>query len=155
MLITDMDNHAVIQRVRAILVTKQHRVLFIKRIKPNNAIPYWVAPGGGVEDHDRNLLAALQRELYEELGATYAVLRHAFTLEHHKANKNLEEHFYLCRLHQIDLSLRHGPEFSDPARGLYIPDEIALTAAAINAINIKTDELRLWLLANLDMLRAL
>lgn len=147
-----IEETPLIQRVRAILLTEDNKLLFIKRIKPNSTAPYWVAPGGGVEREDVNLLDALSRELYEELGASYEVLRYAFMLEHIKAEKNLEEHFYICRLHGYDLSLRNGPEFDDPSRGQYIPDKIALTAEAISAINIKTVELQDWLLDNLDLL---
>lgn len=143
------------QRVRAILLTEEKQVLFIKRIKPHKPTPYWVAPGGGVEDDDSSLLDALHRELDEELGATYEVLEEGFILKHHKANKQLEEHFYICRLLDYDISRRSGPEFDDPKRGQYIPDAIELTPEAIKSIKIKTKELRQWLLDNLDYLRSL
>ena len=81
------------QRVRAILLTGNDSVLLIKRVKPNNSATYWVAPGGGVEHRDADLIATLQRELYEELGAVATVLETAFVLEHQKAGKQLEEHF--------------------------------------------------------------
>jgi 8-oxo-dGTP pyrophosphatase MutT (NUDIX family) len=150
-----LDRTAVNRRVRAILITDEKKVLFIKRIKPNKSTPYWVAPGGGVEDDDDSLLDALDRELEEELGASYEIIETGFVLEHRKANKELEEHFYVCRLHSYDLSQRHGPEFDDPSRGQYIPDEIDLNVEAIEALNIKTIELRDWLLNNLDHLRDL
>ena len=102
------------QRVRAILLTEDGKVLLIKRVKPNNSAPYWVAPGGGVEGGDADLVAALERELYEELGANATVLDTAFVLEHHKAGKHLEEHFFICLLQNYDLSKRYGPEFDDP-----------------------------------------
>lgn len=114
------------RRVRAILLTGNNSVLFIKRVKPNNPSPYWVAPGGGVEHDDHNLYDTLERELCEELGATATVLNKAFVLKHEKAGKQLEEHFFVCRLHNYDLDKRDGPEFDDPTRGEYIPDEIPL-----------------------------
>jgi len=141
------------RRVRAILLTDEGQLLFIKRMKPNNNTPYWVAPGGGVEDMDESLLDALYRELEEELGATVDVLQHGFVLRHQKGNKNLEEHFYICRLVDYDLSQRNGPEFDDPARGEYIPHLIDLTEDAIASINIKTHQLRDWLLHNLPILQ--
>lgn len=144
-----------VQRVRAILLTEEKRLLFIKRVKPNNTPPYWVAPGGGVEAYDNSLYDALARELSEELGAEAAVLEHGFVLHHEKAEKNLEEHFFVCRLLNYDLSQRYGPEFDDPSRGEYIPDEIDLNTQSIESINIKTGQLRDWLLDNLDMLREL
>lgn len=142
----------VIQRVRAILLTERNTIMFIKRVKPDKP-PYWVAPGGGVEPQDINLLDALDRELSEELGAVADVLTTAFVLTHEKAGKNLEEHFYICRLRHYDLSLRHGPEFLDPSRGLFLPDEVPLEKNAILDINIKTEELQHWLIHNLGILR--
>lgn len=144
---------AINQRVRAILLTGRDTILLIKRIKPSpDTSPYWVAPGGGVEPQDDDLLETLHRELCEELGATIEVISHAFMLEHMKSGKNLEEHFFVCYLVDYDLDLRSGPEFMDPARGEYIPVEVPLTGNAIRALNIKTPELQDWLLANLEYL---
>ena len=155
MLYSFMEQSSLIQRVRAILLTPQKQVLFIKRIKPHKPDPYWVAPGGGVESNDDSLLDALHRELIEELGATYEVIEEGFVLRHTKADKELEEHFFICRLLDYDLTQRHGPEFDDPERGQYIPDAIELTPEAIESIAIHTTELRQWLLDNLDYLRDL
>lgn len=141
------------RRVRAILLTDDNRLLFIKRVKPDKPAPYWVAPGGGVEEEDNSVLDALHRELYEELGATVDVVKEGFILRHRKAKKNLEEYFYICRLLDYDLSQRNGPEFDDPARGEYIPDAVELTIDGIESIDIKTCELREWLLDNLHSLR--
>lgn len=148
-------NSRVNQRVRAILLTGNDSVLLIKRVKPNGAASYWVAPGGGVEYQDADLFATLERELYEELGAIATVLDTAFVLEHHKAGKQLEEHFFVCCLHDYDLSLRYGPEFTDPARGEYIPEEVPLDAFELCRINLKTPELRDWMVSKLDYLRGL
>ncbi len=143
------------QRVRAILLTGRDTALLIKRVKPNKRQPYWVAPGGGVESWDSDLIAALERELYEELGARAIVLETAFVLEHHKAGKQLEEHFFVCLLQECDFSKRYGPEFADPSRGEYIPQEVPLDALALCRIHIKTEQLRDWMLHNLDYLRGL
>ncbi len=141
------------QRVRAILLTGRDTVLFIKRVKPNKSEPYWVAPGGGVEANDRDLFDTLRRELREELGAQFEIGPQAFVLHHEKAGKQLEEHFFICHLIDYDLSLRHGPEFDDPARGEFIPEEVHLDETALSSINIKTPELRDWLIDNSDELR--
>ena len=143
------------RRVRAILLTGNGSVLLIKRVKPNDPSPYWVAPGGGVEQDDHNLYETLQRELDEELGATATVLDTAFVLEHSKAGKQLEEHFFICRLQNYDVNKRYGPEFDDPSRGEYIPDEISLDDDALQRINIKTPEMRQWMVEHLDYLRDL
>lgn len=148
------DPQTIIRRVRAILLTGKKTILFIKRIKPDKP-PYWVAPGGGVEDHDASLLDTLHRELHEELGAQIEVIDKAFVLEHQKAGKNLEEHFFICRLLDYDLTLRKGPEFDDPKRGEYIPVEIPLNERELRDIELKTPELADWLLKNLPLLQAI
>lgn len=143
------------RRVRAILLTGNDSVLFIKRVKPHKQLPYWVAPGGGVEQFDASLFDTLARELSEELGATATVIDKAFVLEHEKAGKQLEEHFFICRLQGYNLDKRNGPEFEDPTRGQYIPDEVPLDDGALHSLNIKTPEMRQWMVANLDYLRDL
>ena len=152
-MLPQVTQDSIVQRVRAILLTQDGKLMFIKRIKPNGA-PYWVAPGGGVEGSE-SLMATLERELYEELGATYTVLREAFVLEHEKAGKRLEEHFYICKLIDYDLDLRCGPEFNDPARGEFLPDEVEIGKGAIIDLNIKTPELSNWLIQNTRLLRHL
>ena len=153
MYLMPVDNAPPIQRVRAILLTDNKEVVFIKRIKPNKPQPYWVAPGGGVESIDANLQDALYRELCEELGASIEIVERGFVLEHTKADKELEEHFFICRLISYDLSKRNGPEFDDPARGRYIPDFVPLQTSAILELNIITEPLQKWLLNNLSYLR--
>jgi 8-oxo-dGTP pyrophosphatase MutT (NUDIX family) len=54
---------------RAILIDDLGQLVLIKRTKLGQA-PYWTAPGGGVDDTDASVEAALHRELAEELGAT-------------------------------------------------------------------------------------
>jgi 8-oxo-dGTP pyrophosphatase MutT (NUDIX family) len=148
-----MSKRALNKRVRAILLTQEGELLFIKRVKPNGKPPYWVAPGGGVEAEDASLLSALERELIEELGARAEVVRVAFVLHHEKKNRLLEEHFFICHLRDLDLTLRHGPEFDRPEKGQYLPDRIPLEPEAIAALDFRTPELADWLLANLGTLR--
>src|SRR5688572_27986565 len=150
-----LNDLPITRRVRAILLTPGGHVLFIKRVKPNGTLPYHVAPGGGVESCDATLEDALYRELFEELGATVELVYAGFVLRHQMGCKNLEEHFFVCRLIDYDLSLRHGPEFSDPTRGEYLPEEVPLTAEAISSISIKTPQLAEWLLENMHSLREL
>ena len=143
------------QRVRAILLAGDGSILLIKRVKPDRSAPFWVAPGGGVEWSDFDLTAALERELYEELGADATILATAFVLEHEKAGKQLEEHFFVCLLQDYDLSKRYGPEFSDPARGEFIPEFVSLDRARLDVISFKTPELRDWMIRHLDYLRSI
>ena len=145
-----------VERVRAILLTGDDTLLMIKRVKPHRPDePYWVAPGGGEEAHDGDLYGALHRELCEELGAVFRVVRRAFVLSHVKKGKPLQEHFFVCTLEGYDLTLRTGPEFSDPTRGEYLPYDVPLYAPSIARLNFKTPELQSWLLRHLDALRTL
>jgi len=154
MLTPHMDHQPNSQRVRAIILTERNTLLLIKRIKPGREHqPYWVAPGGGVEQGE-SLQDALHRELYEELGAQIDILSHAFILYHEKVGKRLEEHFFICGLRGYDLTSRSGPEFDDPTRGQYIPEEILLDEESLNTIDFRTPELQAWLLANLGQLQA-
>lgn len=146
-----IPSQPLVRRVRAILLTERATLLFILRQKAQGP-PHWMAPGGGL-DEGETYPQALQRELREELGATVEIMERAFILRHQKAGKNLEEHFYICRLLEYDLALRDGPEFADPSRGSYDPCEVPLTAEAIAPLRMKTDELRAWLLEHLPYLR--
>ena len=53
---------------RAILIDDEGRLVLIRRSKPGRE-PYWTTAGGGVEDGDASIEAAMHRELFEELGA--------------------------------------------------------------------------------------
>jgi 8-oxo-dGTP pyrophosphatase MutT (NUDIX family) len=55
-------------RVRALLTTPDGDLLTIQRVRPGQD-PYWVLPGGGVEDGE-DQETALARELQEEIAAT-------------------------------------------------------------------------------------
>jgi 8-oxo-dGTP diphosphatase len=57
--------------VRAIILDQDDRILLCRFAisKPDGTIVVWAAPGGGVETGE-TLLAALRRELYEEVGLT-------------------------------------------------------------------------------------
>ncbi|MGO9221780.1 MAG: NUDIX hydrolase [Streptosporangiaceae bacterium] len=132
-------------RVRALLVTPDHDLLAIKRIRPGQA-PYWALPGGGVEVGE-DLEAALARELREEIAAAADVHSLLYVLEH----GGERQYFYLARVHSwsADPGDRSGPEFADPARGEYRLQAIPLTAEALMAIDLKPGELAAFLLSHL------
>lgn len=140
-----------IRRVRAILLTNRQTLLFIVRQKEHKAV-YWVAPGGGLLPGEE-IEQALYRELREELGAEVEILQRAFILRHEVADKDLEEHFFICRLLRIDLDLRHGPEFQDPDRGSYDPVEVSLDEEIIATLPMKTLQLQEWLIGHMPLIR--
>jgi 8-oxo-dGTP pyrophosphatase MutT (NUDIX family) len=125
-----------IERVRAILVTDDERLLVIKRTRPG--VPtYWVLPGGHVEPDDADLESALHRELREELAGEAEI--HALIQVLDADDGSDRQYFYLARIHTWRFDERTGPEFTDsaPARGTYELDEILLTPDAVSAINLK------------------
>lgn len=132
-------------RVRALLVTPDHDLLAIKRIRPGHD-PYWVLPGGGVEVGE-DLEAALARELREEIAATAHVHSLLYVLE----RGGERQYFYLARVRSwwADPGDHTGPEFADPARGEYRLQAIPLTAEALMAIDLKPGELAAFLLSHL------
>jgi ADP-ribose pyrophosphatase YjhB (NUDIX family) len=135
----------VTDRVRALLITPDHDLLTIKRIRLGQA-PYWVLPGGGVEAGE-DLETALARELREEIAATADVDSLLYVLERGAER----QYFYLARVHSwsADPGDRSGPEFADAARGEYHLQAMPLTAEALMAIDLKPDELAEFLVAHL------
>lgn len=133
-------------------------MLLIKRTKPGEA-PYWITPGGGVEPEDATVVAALHREVSEELGAKVTDVVPAFvdTVSHslhHAAHGVKVQHFFVCRLASMDLSLRHGPEVDEPV-GTYEVVRIPFTRAGIASVGLVPPALRAYLDANIEGVRAL
>lgn len=133
--------------VRAIVIDDQGCLVLIKRTKPG-AAPYWTAPGGGVESDDPSVEAALVRELREELGAEVDSTQQVFLVTSPAGNGVGVQHFFVCRLRQLDISQRSGPEFDDPARGAYALDRVELTSDDLGQVDLKPEELRTFVMAN-------
>ncbi len=131
--------------MRALLVTPDGDLLTIRRVRPGQD-PYWVLPGGGVED-DENLEAALARELREEVAATADV----HSLLHILDQVGNRQYFYLARARSWSTAAgdRSGPEFTDPTRGEYQLQPVPLTAEAVEGIDLKPDAVAQFLLDHL------
>lgn len=138
---------------RAILVDAADRLVLIKRTKPNQP-PYWTTPGGGVEDSDGSVEAALRRELAEELGAEVAGVSQVFLMSNPSDSGVSVQHFFVARLLSLDESARSGPEFDDPSRGGYKLDRIDLRGNELASVDLKPHALRDFILANLEALLA-
>jgi 8-oxo-dGTP pyrophosphatase MutT (NUDIX family) len=137
---------------RAILLDGAELVL-IKRTKPGLA-PYWLTPGGGVETDDPTVVAALHRELHEELGAKVTDVVPAFvdTVEHITEDGShgvKVQHFFVCRLESMDLSQRHGPEVDAP-EGEYEVVRVPFSRLGIASVGIVPLTLRHYLDANIE-----
>ncbi|MBG0829843.1 NUDIX hydrolase [Planomonospora sp. ID67723] len=125
--------------VRALLLDGDRLVLF-RRVVPGREL-YWSVPGGHVEPGDASLEHTLHRELMEELGATVSGVTPLTTLNCVRDGGLKIQHVYGCRLVSMDLALRSGPEFSDPAKGRYEVVRLPLVPAEITAINLIPPEL--------------
>src|SRR6266571_4814211 len=115
---------------RAILVDADDRLLLIKRTKPGQAV-YWTTPGGGVDDTDASIEAAMHREIAEEMGAEAAGASQVFLNSRPSAAGVAVQHFFVARLTRLDWSARSDPEFADPAKGSYELASIDLVPVAL------------------------
>jgi len=132
-------------RVRALLITPDGGLMTIRRVRPGQD-PYWVLPGGGVENGE-GLEAALERELREEVAADAEIHSLIYILEH----GGDRQYFYLARARSWSASAgdRSGPEFTDPTRGEYHLQPVPLTPEALEGIDLKPDALAQFLLSHL------
>jgi 8-oxo-dGTP diphosphatase len=95
-----------IKQVAAALIVRQEDVLCCQRTE-YQALPLkWEFPGGKIEPGE-DALAALQRELDEELGIRAAIGRKVAQLQHHYANGNaVELHFFLVEHYEGEMQNR-------------------------------------------------
>lgn len=127
--------------------------MLFKRTKSGQA-PYWTAPGGGVEDTDTSVEAALHRELAEELGAHAMNATQVFLFSAPSDAGVAVQHFFVARLASLDESARSGPEFSNPSRGGYELDRVDLLGDRLVSIDLKPTALKEFILANREALLA-
>ena len=146
-----MDAHTAIRlgrhSARAILIDDLGRVVLFKRTRPGVA-PYWTTPGGRLEDSDASMLAALRRELKEELGAEVSGASRVFLHSRENEAGVAIQHFYIARLTTMDLSARNGPEFDDPTRGTYDVERVSLHSDDLRTVNLRPAELKAFILTN-------
>lgn len=138
---------------RAILVDDSARLVLIKRIKPGRA-RYWTTAGGGVEDSDDSVEAAMRREIFEELGAKAGPASQVFILSDQRPDGVRVQHFLVARLVSLDLAARTGPELLDPSNGTYDVDYVDLRTDALAGIDLRPPELKNFILANRTALLA-
>ncbi|MDP4505842.1 NUDIX hydrolase [Nonomuraea turcica] len=138
-------------RVRAVLITPDDKMLTIGRIRPGRAF-YSVLPGGGVEDRDRSLEAALLREIDEELGGQ-AVIHSLIHIDDSVPGQR--QYIFLARIDAWDIRARSGPEFNDPARGQYLLQTTPLTRDAVAGLNLLPDAVAVLLADHVRVLFAM
>ncbi|MEV6966799.1 NUDIX domain-containing protein [Hamadaea sp. NPDC051192] len=137
------------ERVRAALLEGDNLVVF-RRQRPGVPV-YWALPGGGVEPEDADLVAALRRELDEEMKAEIGepVLLTSRVTPYADGKSPLQ-HLFAARLISMDFAKRHGPEFSDPSKGEYAVDRIPLTKQALADRELFPPELADYLREHVD-----
>ncbi|GIH00125.1 hypothetical protein Pma05_66970 [Plantactinospora mayteni] len=135
--------------MRAILLDEDDRLVLIKRTKPGQA-PYWTTPGGGLESTDASLEAALRRELREELGAEADRFAQVFLFTAPDGGGVSVQHFFACRLLQMNEDARTGEEFVDPSRGDYQLDRVGIDK--LPAVDLKPDVLKEFIISNEEAL---
>lgn len=141
-------------RVRALLVTADGHLLLIRRLKVGQE-PYWVFPGGGVEPSDRTAEDAVVREVAEEVGGVVDVLKLVYVLHRTLQEDNVQDELYfLCRLLSWD-GKQTGPEFQQNDRGEYLIDLFPTYRKSIEALNIKPEVMKDFLLKNAESLNTL
>lgn len=139
-------------------------LVLIRRVRPGSPRPYWITPGGGVEPEDDSVVAALHRELDEELGGKVTDVVPAFVdtvaHSHHEDGTPAHphgvkvQHFFVCRLTELDPSRRHGPEVERP-NGEYEIVRVPFTREGVTSVNVVPPSLRAYLAANIEGVRAL
>lgn len=133
---------------RAILIDDSGRLLLIRRTKPGLK-PYWTTPGGGVEPTDTSVAQAMLRELREELGAEVSDPRPVLQISDQAGDAGVTvQHFFVCRLRQLDPDRRHGPEYSEPGRGGYDLDRVTPGVDGTLPVDLKPAAVKAFIEAN-------
>ncbi|PYP87694.1 MAG: NUDIX hydrolase [Candidatus Angelobacter sp. Gp1-AA117] len=94
------------KQVVAALLLKEDKILICQRTENQPHPLKWEFPGGKIEPHEEPV-AALARELEEELGIRASIGRKVTTIQHnYGANNAVELHFYLVEEYQGELQNR-------------------------------------------------
>jgi 8-oxo-dGTP pyrophosphatase MutT (NUDIX family) len=137
--------------VRGVLLDDDERLVIFRRTVPGRDL-YWSVPGGHVEPGDASLEDTLHRELLEELGATVSAVTPLTTVSYPWQGGVKTQHVYGCRLLAMDPALRHGPEFEDPARGMYEVERVPLRPSEITSRHLVPEAVAAYLSANIAAL---
>jgi len=94
------------KQVVAALIVKEGKILIFQRTKQQAHPLKWEFPGGKIEPFEEPV-AALSRELEEELGIRASIGRKIATIQHnYDANNAVELHFYLVERYTGELQNR-------------------------------------------------
>lgn len=138
----------VTKRARAIIID-DHKVLTIKRIKPDQT--YWVMPGGGVEVEENNY-QALIREIKEELGLIVKpqeLLLEVISTKPETVGQI--EYFYACNIISGTLGSGEGPEFQKNSNYVGSFDFEWLSAQDLADLDLRPKAVKDWLSRSLSI----
>jgi ADP-ribose pyrophosphatase YjhB (NUDIX family) len=138
--------------VRALLLDDDANLVLLRRVKLNQP-PYWTAPGGGIKATDISVVAALERELAEELGAVAVVGSRLLVISSDTGSGVAEQEIFAARLVSMDSAVRCGEEWSDPSRGIY--EIVHVPLDEVCGINLKPDALKSYAVDKADELSAI
>ena len=110
----DTDSPVVRPAARVILIDAQNRVLLI-RVNVDGSTPFWLTPGGGLEEGEAHEEAA-RRELFEETGLDSIELGLCVWHRSHVfiwagIVYDAREHYYLARIDRdVEVTSQHWTE---------------------------------------------
>lgn len=96
------------------MIIEDGKALLLHRITKEKE--YWVFPGGGVEEYDESLEAALIRECEEELGVKVDIGDFFMNAYFEMNGEDQEQHIFFCEIISGELGSGQGPEYQ-PAGG--------------------------------------
>lgn len=120
---------------RAILITKENKLLLMKRTKPDGI--YYVTIGGGIDEGETSEQALL-RELKEESGSV--VEQPVFAFHYDDFEKQNSVDFFVC--HELARSQPTGSEWTkwDTTENMYELVEVSLNK--LNSLPLKPDNVK-------------
>lgn len=135
-------------RVAGILF-KDEKLLTIHRIKAGRE--YYVFPGGGLEPNE-TVIAALKREMLEEVGIQVQVLQDTpiYTYQ----DETSEQLFFLVEYLSGEYGSGKGPEYTSASyqsKGFYSVEFVSLKAIKDGKIPLKPEEIKDKLIKDLKM----
>jgi 8-oxo-dGTP pyrophosphatase MutT (NUDIX family) len=104
-----MEQHLVTKVAQYALIIKNKKMLILW---PSDKTPLWVLPGGRVNNDDKDIYSALNREAKEEIELEVEIIKPFYTTMYHVPEKGLRYvTFFLCKLigneKNIKLSQEH------------------------------------------------
>ncbi|MFC4911110.1 NUDIX domain-containing protein [Actinomadura gamaensis] len=153
----------VVRRSARVLAVNDGRLALLRRTRPGMPV-YYVTPGGKVEEDDADVVAALHREVREELGGVITDPVQVFLLTERIDDGPVDgvrrlrvQHIFAAELVSYDLSARSGPEFTEPemaVKGTYDLEWVPLVPERLGAIHLRAPELAEYVIRNCAALAA-